>query len=303
MKSFFRRVIVIAMEEKFYKWDIDFPIFVKRENAQQLTPLHTHHFVELVCVFNGRGKHILMNETVELKRGDIFVIPRGMAHGYEPYPDETFSLFNLLFIPEKLPMPQLDLYQFPGFRRLFTPGADKNAEYPHFSVSDDEINSISTLLNEILRESEFIRPATKTYRIALMMQLMCRLSRIYSGENFSSGSDVNKQAVIMIQEYLKKHFKEDFPVNELAKKANMSQSNFLKYFRIVTGLSPLQYVLNLRLNHACRKLITTKDSVTGIAFDVGFSDSNYFARIFHKHIGITPRQYRKRYTDFSGAGQ
>lgn len=286
------------MEEKFYKWDIDFPIFVRRESAQQLTPMHTHHFVELVCVFAGHGRHILPDGTVELKKGDVFVIPRGMAHGYEPYPDETFSLFNLLFIPEKLPMPQLDLYQFPGFRRLFTPGADKNAEYPHFSISDDEIDYLIQLFNELLKESELIRPASKTYRIALMMQLMCRLARIYSGDNQTLNNDNYKQAITSAEEYLKKHFKEACPIADLAKNSSMSKSNFLKYFRIVTGLSPLQYILNLRLNYSCRKLITSKKPISEIAFESGFSDSNYFARIFHKHIRCTPKQYRKKYTDF-----
>ena len=80
---------------------------------QNPTELHTHEGVELVCIYAGEGVHLTEYGNMPLKSGDIFVIPRGFAHGYEV--KKKLSLFNLLFIPERLPMPQLDLCQLTGF--------------------------------------------------------------------------------------------------------------------------------------------------------------------------------------------
>ena len=98
----------------------DFPIRVTVMEDQNPTELHTHEGVELVCIYAGEGVHLTEYGNMPLKSGDIFVIPRGFAHGYEV--KKKLSLFNLLFIPERLPMPQLDLCQLTGFQQLFMPG-------------------------------------------------------------------------------------------------------------------------------------------------------------------------------------
>ena len=282
------------MEEKFYIWGEDFPIFARRENKQQITPMHTHHFVEIIFAFDGIGKHLFLTESVDIKKGDIFVIPRGTAHGYDLYNNKTLSIYNLLFIPEKLPMPQLDICQHPGFQELFTPKTNDNNEYQHFSIPDDEIEYLSTLFNEIIKEEEVIRPGNQTYRLAILMQIMCRLARLFSNENNYSNLDKYKEAIQKTLIQLNENFKEDFEIDYLAKAANMSRSNFVKYFKIITGVSPLQYILKLRLNYACRKLLSSDKSITDIAFDAGFSDSNYFSRLFLKNLKCTPRDFRNK---------
>lgn len=67
----------------------------------------------------------------------------------------------------------------------------------------------------------------------------------------------------------------------------------------MTGVSPLQYVLHLRINYACRELQETRRGITEIAYDSGFEDSNYFSRTFRKFIGMTPREYRLRNSLFT----
>ena len=285
------------MENKLYRWGMEFPLFVQYLNNQPETSLHTHKFVELVAVSGGSGTHLTPAGSTPLCRGDVFVIPRGMAHGYSPDPESGLAIYNLFFIPEKLPMPQLDLYQSPAFRRLFTPGVFGVTEYPLFHVYDDnEMNTLEQLFREMISESNSLHMASHTCRIALMMQLMCRLSRIYVASEKNDKKDSTSGYLNEIKEYLKNHFREDCPTARLAKMANMSKSNFLKHFKISTGISPLQYILNLRLHEACRQLTVSEQNISEIAFSVGFNDSNYFTRIFHQHIGVSPRAYRKQHS-------
>lgn len=282
------------MENKLYRWGLEFPLFVQYMPQQQNTSLHTHNFVELVCVSGGSGKHLLANGKVPLKRGDIFVIPRGLAHGYLSNKKNPLVLYNLFFIPEKLPILQLDLYDSPGFQQLFIPETVQSGNYPHFKVSEEEVQKLEKLLNEMIQESTSRRQASHTCRIALLMLLMCSLSRIYSVGNSLPEQKSEPAYLPEIKGYLKKHYKEECPVSMLAKLARMSKSKFMSSFKLATGVSPLQYLLELRLTHACEQLTASEMSISEIAFDSGFNDSNYFTRAFHKHVGVSPRTYRKQ---------
>ncbi|MEP3932587.1 helix-turn-helix transcriptional regulator, partial [Rhodopirellula bahusiensis] len=57
---------------------------------------------------------------------------------------------------------------------------------------------------------------------------------------------------------------------------------------------PIKYLIQVRIQEASRLLRSTDRSITDIAFDVGFSDSNYFSRQFRTHLGLSPREYRKQ---------
>ena len=74
----------------------------------------------------------------------------------------------------------------------------------------------------------------------------------------------------------------------------MSRRSFLRAFQAATGTSPLAWLISQRIHRACQVLRHTDRSITEIAFDVGFNDSNYFTRQFRKVTGFSPRAYRLR---------
>ncbi len=79
----------------------------------------------------------------------------------------------------------------------------------------------------------------------------------------------------------------------LARRAGMSRRTFSSLFKQAMGVSPIAYVLQLRCRRAAQDLQRTQDPITTIALRHGFSDSNYFSRIFSKVMGVTPRGFRK----------
>ena len=88
----------------------DFPMTVLWEKRQKNTVnLHTHDYIELVCVSGGSATHRLQGENFPIRRGSIFIIPREVSHGYDVHEDENLSLYNILYQPENLPFDQLDL--------------------------------------------------------------------------------------------------------------------------------------------------------------------------------------------------
>ena len=83
-------------------------------------------------------------------------------------------------------------------------------------------------------------------------------------------------------------------LRDLASAARLSPYHFLRTFKSVTGVTPHQWLLRARLRDAARRLETTNDPVTDIAFDVGFEDLSHFIRSFRSEFGISPRRYRFR---------
>ena len=82
-------------------------------------------------------------------------------------------------------------------------------------------------------------------------------------------------------------------LNRLARECHLSPSQFRRAFRKLLGRSPLQFILNVRLQAAADLLTNSRLSVTEIALECGFNEPNYFTRQFRQHIGVSPSEYRK----------
>jgi transcriptional regulator GlxA family with amidase domain len=84
------------------------------------------------------------------------------------------------------------------------------------------------------------------------------------------------------------------PVNleEMVKELPMGYSKFRKLFKEVTGTSPNQYHLDLRLDKARELILSTNLTINEVAFKTGFSSIFYFSRLFKKKNGMSPKEYR-----------
>ncbi|MCG8600012.1 MAG: AraC family transcriptional regulator [Verrucomicrobiales bacterium] len=96
-------------------------------------------------------------------------------------------------------------------------------------------------------------------------------------------------------EYVDSHFVDEITSEKLADLAGVSVPHFNRLFRKVLRLSPMEYVLSLRVQEAQRLLSSTRMPMSEIAASVGFYDQSHFTKRFRKITGITPLQYRKQY--------
>jgi transcriptional regulator GlxA family with amidase domain len=91
--------------------------------------------------------------------------------------------------------------------------------------------------------------------------------------------------------WVMRNLHEDLSVNALARRACMSPSHFTRAFKSVFGSTPAEFVENLRLNEAKRRLSVPKRTLDTIAASVGFSDADAFRRTFERRFGTKPRSY------------
>ncbi len=98
-------------------------------------------------------------------------------------------------------------------------------------------------------------------------------------------------------EFLQQHYTEDLRVRDVAEHCNCSVSCLSHLFKSRIGMSFSVYLTKLRLDEARRQLTDTSLSIAEIAANCGFSDPNYFTRVFTRSVGLTPRQMRKRFSE------
>lgn len=106
-----------------------------------------------------------------------------------------------------------------------------------------------------------------------------------------SGSDERIDAAVAI---LMRRFAEPHSAASLARACHLSVSRFAHLFRSVTGTSPLRYLENLRVWKAQELLLGSGRPVKEISREVGFPDPLYFSKVFRRHLGVGPRDYRRQ---------
>lgn len=97
-----------------------------------------------------------------------------------------------------------------------------------------------------------------------------------------------------ILEFLHQHYAEKITIHEIAQSVNVSEKECIRSFKRTFHQTPIDYLVNYRVQQAKRQLHTTNDSITSIAMQTGFSSSAYFSKVFKERVGETPKSYRQR---------
>lgn len=97
-----------------------------------------------------------------------------------------------------------------------------------------------------------------------------------------------------VTDWIEAHLDEEFDLDALAAKAELSKFHFHRLFKEATGISPAKFQLDARMKEARRRLRETKQSVVTIALDTGFSSPSHFAQVFRREVGMTPSEFRRQ---------
>lgn len=104
----------------------------------------------------------------------------------------------------------------------------------------------------------------------------------------------SKETVDIIKDYIKENFFEDLNASNIAGRFYLNPSYLSTMFREKTGMKLMSYIEGIRMEKAKEYLKNNVWTVTEIAIETGYSDSNYFSKVFKKYTGVSPKQYRER---------
>ena len=129
---------------------------------------------------------------------------------------------------------------------------------------------------------------------SLVIRLVERVGETMSGHHLTRAlpSRGDERRISTVLRYIEAHAKDPLDLDALAARAHMSKYHFLRTFRRVTGATPYQFVLNLRMRRAAVQLATTEAPVAAIAYDAGFGDLSTFNGRFRAFFGVAPTKFR-----------
>ncbi|WP_337101448.1 AraC family transcriptional regulator [Paenibacillus sp. YIM B09110] len=266
--------------------DGQFPLHVNREKEAFTLPLHCHDFIEINFVAEGRGMHYIGEDSLEVKRGDLFVIPTGTPHVYRPLTGQSGNeliVHNCLFMPELLDRLR---EAFPAPEGIFSLSGREKQGYAVFHDRNDEYRM---LIRSLYREYVLRLPGTEAAQLSLLLQLLLAMHR---NEQRGEESRTFRQ-LSPVFEHIAVHYEETIQLRTLAGLVSLSIPYLQRLFKRATGQTIVEYIQNLRIEKSCELLRHTELQVQEIAFLSGYSDMKFFHSLFKKKTGTSPYRYRQ----------
>ena len=274
----------LSKEDCFY--------LVDRYKSQFDYPLHRHDEIELNFVENCEGARRIVGDSVEvLGKYDLVMVGTGLEHVWEQHlcKSDKIREITIQFTPEVFGDTFLAKTQLKSISDLFGKAASGVA----FSLGC--IVRIYKLLDEITQaQPDF-------YRVLKLMEILYILSkdddfRLLSSTSFAkAGATSESRRIHKVEEYIRANYRRELRLEELAQIVCMTPSAFSRFFKLRTGRTVSDYIIDVRLGYAARMLAETMSSVLEICFECGFNNVSNFNRIFKRKKGCSPSTFREYY--------
>ncbi len=276
-----------------YFYDSAFKMKVIERNPELPYPLHSHDFYELVVIVSGTGTHFTQSNSFTLHPGNVFVITPGLEHGYHDV--DNLRLYNILFDNKLFEDSFYDLRNMPGYHamlRLEPSYRNETGLSNLMQLTPAQLAEIMPLLEQMQTEGDAIESdiGAQSKAFAYLLLLLVSLFRIYADHPRKDNHTIMRIADAL--SFLESHANRPVSTKELMELTNMSASTLNRHFQNATGLSPVEFHIQRRIEYACRLIRTSDLSMGEISEATGFNDANYFSRQFRKVMGMSPRQYR-----------
>ena len=277
----------------------DFPLSITHAKQRQAMVPHYHDFIEIVLVAQGHTIHnIHMQDGREVSygliQGDLFSILPYEVHGYSD--SKNLVIYNVALHPELISAELPELSRLSSWETLFNPHPRKFRNRVH--LLPFQRSGAEQCLKKAILALSMQRPGHRLSAKTQLLEFLLIAAHVEPVEWKADVDSINTHFFESLEE-LEAAPEKPFHLGKIARNAGMSVSGYTKKFREMTGLSPLDYCINLRIEHARKLLIETDISLSEIAGQTGFCDSNYLIKLFRLRHGITPSRYRRLITSSS----
>jgi AraC-like DNA-binding protein len=139
------------------------------------------------------------------------------------------------------------------------------------------------------------------YAVMQFMTILYELSRCEGARTLASSSfakiavEDDSRRILKVKNFINENYMDELRLAQLAEIAGMSASAFSRFFKLHTGRNLSDYIIDIRLGYATRKLVDTSRSISEISFECGFNNLSNFNRIFKKKKGCSPSEFRENY--------
>lgn len=262
--------------------------------------LHYHPEIELVYIIKGTGKQFIGDSIHYFKSGDMILVGENMPHLWRS--DEKFfskkaaaacEAYVIHFTQDCFGK---DFFNLPENKILLT--LFKKAKQG-LRISGNTKTAIMHLMQQLLA-------ATATKRILLLIEIMDLIANskhtktICRQNAYLNFSASDSERINAICQYIMQHYNHKLSLKEIAEVAHLSPNAFCRYFKSRIKKSFSNFLIEIRIGHACKLLAETETSVAEICFECGYNSFSNFNKHFKAITKKTPLQYRSFYQKVEG---
>lgn len=244
---------------------------------------HMHPFFELYYQMEGTRTMFINHSFYPLHPNDLVLIRSGDLH-HTTYQEDGPSERFLIYFEEELFSSLYKAYPPSVFRNLFS--------YPKLSIPPSMQKQVLSLLFTLRKEYDHMDAYSMKLLEHLLNTLLLLLLRLHTSSVHKQPKQIEDPDIAIAARYICTNFEKDLSLNKISSLVNITPTYFSKKFKVMTGFGFTEYVTMVRLKEARKRLLETSDSITTIALECGFNNSNYFADCFKKLYHESPRTYR-----------
>lgn len=265
-----------------------------RRKKEFAYPIHNHEVYELNFVENAEGVRRIVGDSSEvIGNYDLVLITSPeLEHVWE---QNTCTSQNVreITIQFKFGLEEqdsiFDKTPFESIKQML-----KNARNG-LAFPMPAIMNVYRLLTSISQITDRFEALMQFLRILHILSVQDGARTLASSAYAKVKIEDDSKRILKVKDYINENYMYEMKLETLADLANMSQSAFSRFFKLHTGRTLSDYIIDTRMGYATRMLLETQDSISNISFNCGYNNMSNFNRIFKRKKGCSPSEFREKY--------
>ncbi|WP_077212541.1 AraC family transcriptional regulator [Bacillus dakarensis] len=258
-----------------------------KQNIHGYIPLHWHEEIQFVFIVKGEAIFQINEERIVVREDDGLFINSGCLHMAEEKKQSDCVYICLNVSPHfVLSQELLTTYVTPYIQAT---------NLPYVFVDASELWG-KTVVEAILKIKQLMDEKPQYFEIDISMQLMgIWKNLIFNGfqPEYVQTELLKSQRMKQMLNWIHSHYAEKIMLEDIARAGGLSRSECCRYFKRILKTTPLNYVMDYRIQKSLVLLQQAESNVTEVAYSVGFNSTSYFIEKFRKSMNMTPFAYKK----------
>ncbi len=256
---------------------------------------HYHPELELHHVIRGKGVRLIGDNIGNFSAGEVILLGGNLPHMwqcneeyYQNHATRKVEAIVIQFLPDCMGRDFMNLPEMYQLPKLFE-NARKGMKFT---------GRTRARIVELMYKAT---QATEIERLIVLLSILRTMAEtdeyqsIASAHAFYKSNEMDAVRINKVCTYTLSNYKKEINLEEIAAIANLSVTSFCRYFKVMTKKTYYDFLIEIRISHACRLLVEDLLPTEVICFECGFNNVSNFYRHFKKVTDMTPLEYKKKY--------
>ena len=269
-------------------------LYIADRHKKEFTyPIHNHDVYELNFVENAEGVLRIVGDNSEVigPYDLVLITSPELEHVWEQHECKSSDIREIT-VQFNFGMDEEDFFgknPFTKIRKMMEQ-AQKGLAFPMSAIM-----RVYPMLDKISQIEDGFQATMMFINILNELANCDNVRTLATTSSAKVNIEDDSRRILKVKNYINENYMYEIKLKTLSDLANMSESAFSRFFKLHTGRTMSDYIIDIRMGFATRMLIETQDSVSTISFNCGYNNLSNFNRIFRRKKGCSPSEFRETY--------